>query len=70
MCSLAVSILNSPAVDPRSNPSSGEILMSENLKLCTTAPDVSCLIDIAENVRYPMHKYNIVNIGCSKIVLW
>ena len=40
MCSLAVSTLDSPAVDPRSNPSSGKILMSENLKLYTTSPVV------------------------------
>ena len=33
MCSLAVSTLDSPAVDPRSNPCSGKILMSENLRL-------------------------------------
>ena len=28
MCSLAVSTLDSPAVDPRSNPGSGKILIS------------------------------------------
>ena len=31
MCSLAVSTLDSPAVEPRSNSSSGKILISENL---------------------------------------
>ena len=31
MCSLAVSTLDSPAVDPRSNPGKGKILMSESL---------------------------------------
>ena len=36
MCSLAVSTLDSPAVEPRSNPGSGKILMSENLRLYTT----------------------------------
>ena len=33
MCSLAVSTQDSPAVEPRSNPGSGKILMSENLRL-------------------------------------
>ena len=33
MCSLALSTLDSPAVDPRSNPGSGKILISENLRL-------------------------------------
>ena len=33
MYSLAVSTLDSPAVDPRSNPDSGKILMSESFKL-------------------------------------
>ena len=33
--SLAVSTLDSPAVEPRSNPGSGKILMSENLRLYT-----------------------------------
>ena len=42
MSSLAVSTLDSPAVDPRSNPSSGKILMSENLRLYTTFPVVMC----------------------------
>ena len=36
MCSLAVSTLDSPAVDP------GKILMSENLRLYTTSPVVMC----------------------------
>ena len=40
MCSLAVSALDSPADDPRSNPCSGKILMSENLRLYTTSPVV------------------------------
>ena len=38
MCSLAVSTQDSPAVEPRSNPGSGKILMSENLRLYTTSP--------------------------------
>ena len=42
MCSLAVSTQDSPAVEPRSNPSSGKILMSENLRLYTTSPVVMC----------------------------
>ena len=42
MCSLAVSTQDSPAVEPRSNPGSGEILMSENLRLYTTSPVVMC----------------------------
>ena len=42
MCSLAVSTLDSPAVDPRSNPGSGKILMSESLRLYTTSPVVMC----------------------------
>ena len=34
MCSLVVSVLDSPAVDPRSNPGSGSaLLMSEYLRL-------------------------------------
>ena len=36
MCSLAVSTQGSSAVEPRSNPGSGKILMSENLRLYTT----------------------------------
>ena len=44
MCSLAVSTLDSPAVEPRSNPGSGKILMSENLRLYATSP-VNVLID-------------------------
>ena len=42
MCSLAVSTLNSPAVDSRSNLGSGKILMSENPRLYTTSPVVIC----------------------------
>ena len=42
MCSLAVSTLDSPAVDPRSNTGSGKILMSENLRLYATSPVVIC----------------------------
>ena len=42
MCSLAVITLDSPAVDPRSNPGSGKVLMSENLRLYTTYPVVMC----------------------------
>ena len=42
MCSLAVSTQDSPAVEPRSNPGSGKILMSENLRLYTTSPVVMC----------------------------
>ena len=38
-----VSILDSPAVDPRSNPGSDSaFLMSENLRLYTTSPVVIC----------------------------
>ena len=37
MCSLAVNTLDSPAVDRSSNPVSGKILMSENLRLYTTS---------------------------------
>ena len=40
--SLAVSTQDSPAVEPRSNPDSGKILMSENLRLYTTSPVVMC----------------------------
>ena len=42
MCSLALSTQDSSAVEPRSNPGSGKILMSENLRLCTTSPVVMC----------------------------
>ena len=43
MCSLVVSVLDSPAVDPRSNPGSGSaLLMSANLRLYTTSPVVIC----------------------------
>ena len=42
MCSLMLSILDSPAVDPRSNPGSGKILMSKILRLYTTSPVVMC----------------------------
>ena len=47
MCSLAVSTLDSPAVEQSSNPRSGKILMSENLRLYTTSPVVIMLIDKA-----------------------
>ena len=48
LCSLVVSVLDSPAVDPRSNPGSGSaLLMSENLRLYTTTPVVIMLIDKA-----------------------
>ena len=40
MCSPAVSTLDSPAIDRSSNPNSGKILMSENVKLYTTSPVV------------------------------
>ena len=42
MCSLAVSTQDSLAVEPRSNPGSGKILMSESLRLYTTSPVVMC----------------------------
>ena len=43
MCSLVVSVLDYPAVDPRSNLDSGSALsMSENLRLYTTSPVVIC----------------------------
>ena len=42
MCSLAVITLDSPAVEPRSNPDSGKILMSENLRLYTPPLVVMC----------------------------
>ena len=42
MCSLAVSTQDSPAVEPRSNPGSVKILMSENLRLYITSPVVMC----------------------------
>ena len=41
MCSLEVSTLDSPAVGQSSNPTSGKILMSENLRQYTTSPVVS-----------------------------
>ena len=47
MCSLAVSTQDSPAVEPRSNPGSSKILMSENLRLYTTSPVGHVLIDKA-----------------------
>ena len=40
MRSLAGSTQDSPAVEPRSNPGPGKILMSENLRLYTTSPVV------------------------------
>ena len=40
MCTLVDSTLDSLAVDPRSNPGSGKILMRENLRLYTTFPVV------------------------------
>ena len=42
MCSLAVSTQDSLAVERRSNPDSGKILMSENLRLYATSPVVMC----------------------------
>ena len=42
MCSLAVSTQDFLAVEPRSNPGSGKILMIENLRLYTTSPVVMC----------------------------
>ena len=42
MCSLAVSTLDSPAVDQRiSNPGSGKILTSDNLRPYATSPVLS-----------------------------
>ena len=40
--SVAVSTLDSPAVEARSNPGSGKSLMSENLRLYTTSSVVVC----------------------------
>ena len=34
MCSLVVSTQDSPAVEPRTNPGSGKILMSEKISSC------------------------------------
>ena len=48
MCSLAVSTLDSPAVDPRSNPGSGKILMSENLRLDIISLSLSLSSTVAE----------------------
>ena len=42
MCSLTVSTLDSPAVEPRSNPGSSKILIGENLRLYTTSPVGMC----------------------------
>ena len=42
MCSPAVSTLDSPAVDLRSNTEYDKILVSENLRLYTTSPVVIC----------------------------
>ena len=42
MCSLEVSTLDFLAVDRSSNPGSGKILMSENLRLYTTSPVGMC----------------------------
>ena len=46
ICDVAItnrlSTQDSPAVEPRSNPGSGKILMSENLRLYTTSPVVMC----------------------------
>ena len=48
MCSLAVNILDSPAVDPRSNPDSCKILMRENLRPYRLLHlQLSCAIDKA-----------------------
>ena len=45
MCSLVVSVLDSPAVDPRSNPDSGSaLLMRENLRLYITSPVVIIML--------------------------
>ena len=41
MCSLAVSTQDSPAVEPRSNPGSGKILMSE-ISGCILHLQLSC----------------------------
>ena len=42
MCSLVVGTQDSRAVEPRSNPGSGKILISENLRPYTTSPVVMC----------------------------
>ena len=48
MCSLVVSVLDSPVVDPRSNPGSGSaLLMSKKLRLYTTISSCHMLIDKA-----------------------
>ena len=48
MCSLVVSVLDSPAVDPRSNPGSGsEFLMSEKSQAIYYISSCHMLIDKA-----------------------
>ena len=48
MCSLAVSVLDSPAVDPRSNPGSGSaLLMSEKSQAVHYISSCHMLIDKA-----------------------
>ena len=45
MCSLAVSTQDSPAVEPRSNPGSGKILMSEKSQAVYYISSCHVLID-------------------------
>ena len=59
MCSLEVSTEDSPAVEPRSNPSSGKILMSENLRLYTTSPDVMYVSGLSGHQYRALIHYNM-----------
>ena len=53
MCSLVVSVLNSPAIDPRSNPGSGKILMSEKSQAVCYISSCLMLIDKALSSDMP-----------------
>ena len=68
ICSLAVSTLNSPVVDPRSNPGSGKILMSENLRLYTTYPVVTCSPVTNQTVNCSRLTGYIVNVMRSPVI--
>ena len=70
MCSLAVSTLDSPAVELRSNPGLGKLLMSENLRLYTTctSPVVMCSPVTNQTVTGSRLTGYIVNVMRSLVI--
>ena len=71
MCSLVVSVLNSPAVDPRSNPGSGSaLLMSENSQAVYYISSCHMLIDKALSSDKPnSHCFEADWLHCKHVTL-